>query len=61
MLGAVGEVRRILRSDEARNSATEVQCDVMPSIPAYAAQAMSRPLWVMRRFGSVGVLEAACR
>ena len=29
--------------------------------PIYAARAISRPLWMMRRFGSVAVLEAACR
>jgi hypothetical protein len=29
--------------------------------PSHAARAMSRPLWMRRSFGSVGVLEAACR
>jgi hypothetical protein len=30
-------------------------------VPTYAARAMSRPLWMIRRFGSIVVLEAACR
>jgi hypothetical protein len=30
-------------------------------LPAYAASAISRPLCMMRRFGSVGVFDAACR